>query len=202
MFIALYKTQADTWVTARGGQADVSNSFSIISSTSSGRYLWYFSGFLVKEMLAHLYETKRGRCQSMQGSDWLAGFAAQTHSWHYQRTDVRCVWSPARSPLQEGLVGIRHHFLLGLTDGVSLLFVRDGPTLLDLTQLLQTVVKTLRGQHVRSAAGSVSSYDGRNLGTSELTLNLSLMTCRSLSLSWRTRSLEDQSEISNWRDEH
>lgn len=35
-------------------QADVSNSFSIISSTSSGRYLWYFSGFLVKEMFAHL----------------------------------------------------------------------------------------------------------------------------------------------------
>lgn len=38
-------------------QADVSNSFSIISSTSSGRYLWYFSGFLVKEMLAHLEQT-------------------------------------------------------------------------------------------------------------------------------------------------
>lgn len=56
-----------------------------------------------------------------------------------------CVSSSALSPLQEGLVGIRHHFLLGLTDEVSLLFVRDGPTLLDLTQLLQTVVKALRG---------------------------------------------------------
>lgn len=40
----------------REAQADVSKSFSIISSTSSGRYLWYFSGFLVKEMLAHLEE--------------------------------------------------------------------------------------------------------------------------------------------------
>lgn len=40
----------------REAQADVSKSFSIISSTSAGRYLWYFSGFLVKEMLAHLEE--------------------------------------------------------------------------------------------------------------------------------------------------
>lgn len=40
-------------------QADVSNSFSIISSTSSGRYLWYFSGFLVNEMFAHLEGNKQ-----------------------------------------------------------------------------------------------------------------------------------------------
>lgn len=40
-------------------QADVSNSFSIISSTSSGRYLWYFSGFLVNEMFAHLEGEKK-----------------------------------------------------------------------------------------------------------------------------------------------
>lgn len=44
---------------SRQAQADVSNSFSIISSTSSARYLWYFSGFLVKVMLAHLEEQQR-----------------------------------------------------------------------------------------------------------------------------------------------
>lgn len=46
-----------TWGT-RDAQADVSNSFPIISSTSSGRYLKYFSGFLVKEMLLHLEGTR------------------------------------------------------------------------------------------------------------------------------------------------
>lgn len=53
---------------------------------------------------------------------------------------------PPASPLQEGPVGVGHHLLLRLTDGVSLLFVRDRPALLDLTQLLQAVVKTLRGK--------------------------------------------------------
>lgn len=46
-------------------------------------------------------------------------------------------------PLQEGSVGIRHHLLLIAPDQVSLLFVRDGPALLDLTQLLQTVIEAL-----------------------------------------------------------
>ena len=50
---------------SRQVQADVSKSFSIISSTSSTRYLWYFSGFLVKLMLAHLEEQAKVRARSV-----------------------------------------------------------------------------------------------------------------------------------------
>lgn len=49
---------------SRQAQADVSKSFSIISSTSSTRYLWYFSGFLVKVMLVHLEEQAKVRARS------------------------------------------------------------------------------------------------------------------------------------------
>lgn len=48
-----------------------------------------------------------------------------------------------RSPLQERPVGLRHRRLLGAADEIALLFVRNGPTLLGLTQLLQAVVEAL-----------------------------------------------------------
>lgn len=57
------------------------------------------------------------------------------------------------SPMQERPVGLRHRHLLWPADEIALLFVRDGPTLLGLTQLLQAVVETLRRRsEVRAAA--------------------------------------------------
>lgn len=101
------------------------------------------------------------------------------------------------SPLQEGPVSVRHHPLLSMPDEVSLLFVGDGPALLDLTQLLQPVVKTLRGEErlglcfrVRTAWNfSRIRFVERYLNF-ELTLNLSFITCRSLSFSWRKERLQ------------
>ena len=65
--------------------------------------------------------------------------------------------------MQEGPVGVRHHPPLGLADEVSLLFVWDGPALLDLTKLLQPVIKALRGggggeREVKSVCSSHPCY--------------------------------------------
>ena len=52
-------------------------------------------------------------------------------------------WRCSHSPMQEGPVGLGHHPLLSLANEVLLLFVGDGPALLDLTQLLQAIIETL-----------------------------------------------------------
>lgn len=89
------------------------------------------------------------------------------------------------SPLQERPVGLGHRRPLGPTDEVPLLLVRDGPAFLGLAQLLQAVIEALRrgggGSEVRAAVQrSAVPTRGRRL-----TLNLSLMICRSLSFSCR-----------------
>lgn len=91
----------------------------------------------------------------------------------------------ALSPLQKRPVCIRHHFPLSLTDEVSLLFVGDGPALLNLTQLLQTVIKTLRGERKVRFILCVDFLRICWCGAKIIALNLSLITCRSLSFSWR-----------------
>lgn len=46
--------------------------------------------------------------------------------------------------MHEGPVRLRNHLLLRLPDEVPLVFVRDGPALLDLAELLQAVVEALK----------------------------------------------------------
>lgn len=99
--------------------------------------------------------------------------------WNKKKNKKRC---KCPSPLQEAPVGVRNHFLLRLTDEVPLLFVWDGPALLDLTQLLQAVVEALRQTN---PVESAPSTDWSTCRSSQLTLNLSLITCRSLSFSCR-----------------
>lgn len=92
------------------------------------------------------------------------------------------------SPLQEGSVGVRHHFPLGLSDEVSPLFVWDGPTLLDLTQLLQAVVEALKQKQRKYQTVwrfLINNQLKKKINKTGLTLNLSLITCRSLSFSCR-----------------
>ena len=101
--------------------------------------------------------------------------------------------------MQEGPVALGHHPLLGLADEVSLLLVRDGPALLGLAQLLQPVVEALvvggwRWGFVYGNWEAIFLAFLKTMARQSLilqcvifilkpTLNLSLITCRSLSLS-------------------
>lgn len=61
--------------------------------------------------------------------------------------------------MQERPVGLGHCRLLGPTDGISLLLVRDGPAFLGLAQLLQAVVEALLEEATGQSGGSKAGFD-------------------------------------------
>lgn len=106
------------------------------------------------------------------------------------------------SPVQKGPVGLLDYVFLSLANLVPLLCVGNSQGFLDLAQFFKAIIEALATKKVerevaqRHTFGSVSLQQQQQPtveGTgSQLTLNRSLIICRSLSRSWGPRKLSSE----------